>query len=380
MTDRSTLERRLREASDPSVWDDVSPDAWQQNERRVAADRARRKGRRVRVISAAAAAVLVIVGSAWLRSDHQAMPAHGLDGKTPVPQVTRDGKVHLQGGVVALRPLLPQGTGRFELAFTAAGASSPSGLCQLLVFDDPNGTSSSAESCGGRVAGRDKPNTHVDFFSEGSSGAWLTLAGAVDPAVAKLRVWLADGDVADLPLVDLGSDGYRGFAFAGNGGTQAPMRLAALSSGGALLEAKSLDGTGTAPWPPNQRACEQHKIHSFFTGPLPAGTSVAFSNDSARVSFASGASACIPLKSLAQLPIDGGAMVVIPPEAARVTLRTPKGDQRLSLVTFDALPWRFAVVTAPRGTRLDEISLEISDAAGLTFAGISRQQWPSKTP
>lgn len=380
MIDHTTLERRLRDAADPTVWHDVSPDAWQQNQRRVATD-GRRRNSRLTIIAAAAAAVLVVAGFTWLlRSDHQAMPAHGGYGKTPVPRVTRDGKVHLRGGVVALPLLLPRGSGRIELAFTEGGASSLSGLCQLLVFDEPNGTSSSGESCGGQVDGRDNPSRHVDFFSEGSSGAWLTVAGAVDPAVAKLRVWLADGDVADLRLVDLGSDGYRGFAFASNGGTQTPVRLAALSSDGALLEAKSLDGMGTEPWLPTQRTCEQHKIHRFFTGPLPAGTSVEFSNDSARVSFASGASACMPLKSLAQLPIHGGAMVVIPPEAARVTLRTPKGDQRLTLVTFDAQPWRFAVVTVPLGTRLDKSTMEISDEAGHTIGEITGSKWPSTTP
>ena len=56
MTDHSTLERRLHDASDPALWDDVSPDAWQQNERRLAADRSHRAGQRFRVVAAAAAA------------------------------------------------------------------------------------------------------------------------------------------------------------------------------------------------------------------------------------------------------------------------------------------------------------------------------------
>jgi hypothetical protein len=379
MTDHSILERRLRDAADPSVWNDVSPDAWQQNQRLVAADQARRRGRRLSVIAAAAAAVVVIAGAAWaLRSgEHQALPANGGNGdKVPVPQVTRDGKVHLQGGVEVARVKPGKGTVRFELAFAAGGPDGPGGLCQLMAFDGSAGPYGSNGSCGGQVDHRTDPGTHIDFLSTGATGVWLTVAGAVDSKVSKLKVWLADGDVVNLPLVDLGSDGYRGFSVFNNGGTQTPTRLVALASDGRVLEATPLSGTGTEPWRPTQRKCEESKVYRFLDGPLPDGITVAFSHDSVRVSAPSGAFTCMPLNSMAKLNIAGDVLVLVPPEAANFRLVPPSPGQRLTLVNVEGTPWRFVAVTPPAGHKLTDVKVEIADA---TDARIATVHWTATT-
>jgi hypothetical protein len=378
MTDHSTLERRLREAADPSVWDDVSPDAWQQNQRLVTADRARRKGRRRSVIAAAAAAVLVVAGASWaLRSgEHQALPANGGNGgKVPVPQVTRDGKVHLQGGVEVGRIRPGKGTVRVELAFAAGGPDGPGGLCQLIAFDG-SGPYGNNRSCGGQVDHRTDPGTHIDFLSEGATGVWLTVAGAVDSTVAKLKVWRADGDVRNLPLVDLGSDGYRGFSVIDTGDTQTPTRLVAFAKDGRVLEATPLTGTGTEPWRPTERKCEQQEISGFLDGPLPDGITVAFSNDSVRVAAPSGAFTCLPLNSLAKLNIAGDVLVLVPPEAANFRLVPPSPGQLLTLVDVAGTPWRFVAVTPPAGHKLTDVKVEIADA---TEANIATVHWSART-
>lgn len=369
MTDHSTLESRLRDASDPSVWADVSPDAWQQNERRLGDDRARRSGRRLRVVAAAAAAVLVVAGSALLTRDHVSTSEPATGGhRTPVPQVTEDPLLHLRNGVELYRTEISSAaTWRVEIA-RAAGRQAQ--VCMLFAQEGSQPMHS--ESCTRGVAARNDDYMHIDYLGTDAKHGLMLFYGAVDSEVASLRVWLANGDASDLPLKALPGGGYKGFGFVNTGGFQSPVRLAALADNGEVLQTADVNGPDTAPWPAKQVACEDAKVNRFATGAFPKGTALAFSHDSARVSFGSGSTECLPLDSFNQVPVGPRTvLVVIPPEAVGITLRTPTGRHAAPLVTYDANPWRFAVVTPPAGVRLDQLKLELTDASGQTLGAHS---------
>jgi hypothetical protein len=383
MTDHSTLERRLRDAADSSLWDDVSSDAWQQNQSLVAADQARHTGRRLSAIAAAVVAVLVIVGSAWFSRDHisTAPPATG-GNRTSVPQVTENQVVHLQGGVELYRMEIRNDlTWRVEIARTAPQSGRPAKVCLLFAEEGKQPTRS--ESCTKGVAARNDDYMHIDYLGTDAKRGLLWFYGAVDRDVAKLRLWTANGDASELPLKALpGGSGYQGFGFVNTGDFQSPVRLAALAANGELLQTAAINGPDAKPWPVQQSACEDAKRNNFHTGTLPHGTTLAFSHDSVRVSVGSGSPpVCLPLNSLAQVPVGPRTvLVVIPPEAVGVTLRTPTGEHAAPLVTYDANPWRFAVVTPPDGVRFNQVKIVLTDAADNELAAFTTSHTVSTSP
>jgi hypothetical protein len=185
MTDHTTLERRLRDASDPSVWDDVSPDAWQQNERRLDADRARGKGRRVRVVAAAAAAVIAVGGGvlvAQLGNGSTLAPSQGhKNGQDPSPQKNQVGKT------VVLERFTANGSKVVHTAFLTRAGGKGLSLCDL--YDGPSsGTSSGGSgSCTASSPDPSVPQTNAIAFLTGSDGAdFRGVTGAVESRVSSL--------------------------------------------------------------------------------------------------------------------------------------------------------------------------------------------------
>ena len=222
MTDHSTLERRLHDASDPALWDDVSPDAWQQNERRLAADRSHRAGQRLRVVAAAAAVVVVVGGGVLVMSQ--------LDGASPPNSSggTKDGGSkdagskdqdpfkpdNLVGKLVVLERFRANGAPVEHSAFLTRAGGKGLSLCDL--YKGPNTVSSSAGSGSCTASSPDpaEPKTNAFRFVTGTEGSddLKGVTGAVEPRVASLKAWVGDSAVSrPVPLHALGVKGLQAF-------------------------------------------------------------------------------------------------------------------------------------------------------------------------
>jgi hypothetical protein len=233
MTDHPTLERRLREAADATAWDDVSPDAWQQNERRVAADLRHRHVRRLQLTGiAAAAAVVVALGTV-------ALPR--LNG-SDAPPATRNGSVAnrtgqgLKGGVEMLRVRQAKGTLSVELSLQP-GKGGFVDLCEALVSTGDDGTPGTSSGCGGGGPdGGPAKGTHVAYLTGSSGGGADLVAGTVDPQVEKVRGWTRDHKPLDANLLALNRGSYRGFAFLGLKAADRPELIDVLGPDEHILE------------------------------------------------------------------------------------------------------------------------------------------------
>jgi hypothetical protein len=233
MTDHPTLERRLRDAADTGVWDDVSPDAWQQNERRVAADVRQRRVRRLQVTGvAAAAAVVVALGTV-------AVPR--LIG-SDAPSATTNGSVSdssshgLKGGVEVLRVPHAKGTLSVELSLQP-GKGGLVDLCEALVSTGDDGTPGRSTGCGGGGPdGGPSKGTHVAYLSRSKGGGVDIVAGTVDPQVDAVRGWTRDGRPLDANLLALNRGSYRGFAFLSLKAADRPELIAVLGPNEHILE------------------------------------------------------------------------------------------------------------------------------------------------
>jgi hypothetical protein len=207
MTDHPTLERRLRDAADPGVWDDVSPDAWQQNERRVAADLRHRHVLRLQIVgvAAAAAAIAGLATVAVPRLDDHDSPAT----RTKNPPAGQ----HLKGAVEVGRIRQANNNLMVKLSLQP-GKGGFVDLCQTIVSSGGVGAGDSSTGCGGGgPAGGPAQGTHVAYLT-GSSGKDVdVVAGTVDTQVGKVRGWTRDGREIDANLIPLNRGAYRGFAF-----------------------------------------------------------------------------------------------------------------------------------------------------------------------
>jgi hypothetical protein len=256
MTDHPTLEHRLREAADATVWADVSPDAWQQNERRVAADLRRRHVRRLQVTGiAAAAAVVVALGTVALpRLTGSDAPAATTNGSTAKTQAARDAATAqaardaaeaqvralsgngLKGGVEMLRLRHAKGTLSVQLALQP-GKGGFVDLCEALVTAGDDGTGGGSTGCGGGgPEGGPAKGTHVAYLTGSNGGGVDLVAGTVDPQVDKVRGWTRDGRPLDANLLALNRGSYRGFAFLSLKAADRPVLIAALGPNEHILE------------------------------------------------------------------------------------------------------------------------------------------------
>jgi hypothetical protein len=231
------LETRLREELAAAARDvRPSPDAWQQNQRLLAADRSGRRSRVTWLLSAAAAVVVIVAGFVTLSGtgDNRPTPPTGSDpfdngalGK-PV-EVAR-----LGSGPDQLR---------VEMSIASGKGSRPDMCTRFITGPD------SSSSCGGQSPDPENARVAFDYLS-GSKGATTSVEGVVDTRVSSVRAWLMDGTEVRPRLVALGVDKLRGFAVPTAQDSPYAMRLAAYASDGTALEYVNLAARSGADWFP----------------------------------------------------------------------------------------------------------------------------------
>ncbi len=268
MTDHSTLERRLHDASDPALWDDVSPDAWQQNERRLAADRSHRAGQRLRVVAAAAAVVVVVGGGVLVMSQ--------LNGSSPPNSSggTKDGASkdagskdqdpfkpdNLVGKVVVLERFRANGAPVEHSAFLTRAGGKGLSLCDLYKGPDTVSSSAGSGSCTASSPDPAEPKTNAFRFVTGTEGSddLKGVTGAVEPRVASLRAWVGDSAVSrPVPLHALGVKGLQAFGITTPGARAPVVRIVAYGDDGAVLQILDIPGYIGEEWLPDDDTCSK---------------------------------------------------------------------------------------------------------------------------
>jgi hypothetical protein len=235
MTD---LETRLRAELNAAAHDvRTSPDAWQRNQRLLAAGRSGRRSRFTWLVSAAAAVVVVVAGFTALSGtgDNRSTPAES-------DPVENNGVLGTPVEVARLGSGPDQVT--VEMAIETGKGSQPD-MCTRFVTG-PDSTS----SCGGQSPDSEKARVAFDYLS-GSQGAQTqSVQGVVDARVTVVRAWLSDGTEVRPRLVALGVDDLRGFAVPTKKGEPQPVRLAAYASDEKALEYVNVVVRFGAEWLP----------------------------------------------------------------------------------------------------------------------------------
>jgi hypothetical protein len=337
MTDHSTLKRRLRDAADPSVWDDVSPDAWQQNQRRLAADRARGR-RRVSVIAAAAAAVIAVGGGALVASQMgggstPAPPSGGGKHRQESPIKPKD----LVGKVVVLERYTEHGSTVVHSAYLTRTHGAGLSFC-----DEYGGPSTETSSAGGGSCTSSSPDPAVPktnafaFVTDNDDPDLTSVTGAVEPRVASLKAWVGDSaDAREVSLHALGVHGLKAFGVTTPGGQAPVVRIVAYGDDGAVLQIFDAPGYYGEEWVPDDDTCAETVVVSPKPAPLSLGPveSVEAATTSIRVSGPVGpADICVPApkrEAMSKLRQGQWLVVVTGPEVAQLRYQIAGHPHRL---------------------------------------------------
>ena len=349
MTDHSTLERRLRDAADPSVWNDVAPDAWQENERRVAADHARRGGRRLRVIAAAAAVVVVVGGGILVSSRFNGSPlapsAGGADGR-PGPSI-RTGRCH----PVELERLTTKGSTFVHTAFLTRAGGKGVSLCDTYASSANDANRSSSCTATSLDPAHQKANAFA-YLTAGNGGDLKGVTGAVVPRVVTLRAWVGDSaEPRVLPLHALGFNGLQAFGVTTLGAHAPVVRIGAYDAKGALLQVVDAPSIFGAGWLPNDPTCAHPKIVG---PPLPPRQStgsvdtVEAATSSMRLSGIAGSdSLCVsaPSGEAVTAARQGQWVVVVTaPELETLGVQVGKQTTRRTPTRYPGTPWGIVMI------------------------------------
>jgi hypothetical protein len=244
------LERDLRQAR--ALFDDVdvSSDAWQQNQRRLAADRSRRGGRGMAVAAAVVAVVLLgaLVASLADQGPNRGAAGSGGSGGDPwapenilgEPQQVET--VRLDGQDMA-----------HELVLTDTDGSGPQ-LCDRFSAVESD---AGAGGCTPRQPDADDSSVTFDWISgtTGSGDGLHAVVAGVDDRVMKVQVWMDNGDMTLAELHPTGWEGTRMLAFTARPGAPVPQRLVAYSDAtGTVLQAVDLARLFGKGWLPGTEA------------------------------------------------------------------------------------------------------------------------------
>ena len=234
------LERDLRAALRSVVLVPVSADAWQQNQRRLAAA----PNRRLPKLLAAAAVVLAVL----LIGGLLAIATGGRDSGTPAND---DGSSdssssdeffadeNLLGPVVEVERLKVDGESAVhEAALSDTSGKGPS-LCDRVVTVSQ---SSGSGGCTSREPSADDTEVAFDWLSGTTGGGDIRgVLGGVDERVMKVQIWMDNGDMTLADLKPSGWEGTKLFGLTMQADGPRPQRLVAYSdASGTVLQAVDL--------------------------------------------------------------------------------------------------------------------------------------------
>ena len=369
MSDHDQLERRLQAARRPFDEVRIAPDAWQENQRRLAVARVSRTSR---WLTAAAVAVgVLIVGGLLLfvgSEPDSGPPASGGSGEDPW-----DVGNLLGPSVVAERLTVDGQELDHEIVLTDTDGNGPM-LCDRLVAEN-----FASGSCAAREPGADDPKVAFDWVtgSEGDGDLRGVLAG-VDGRAAFVDVWMSDGTRVPAELHPTGWDDTQMFAYTVPSDGPRPQRLVASGRDGNVLQAVDLPTVFGPTWLAPRSACAGDALAETSPDPelLPT-TVVALGNDDARISELPGSpvSTKICLRDLgasalgAWQPTDVAIIALVSPEvsAMRLVLPGAASDREIATARPMALNgalWRVATLPLENAQQKYQVEIVALDAGG----------------
>ena len=325
------LERDLRAALRSVDHAPVSGDAWQQNQRRLAASPSRL---RLPLLLAAAAVVLVVL----LVGGLLAVVTDGSDSGTPA---SGDGSSdssssadsssddvfadeNLLGPIMEVERLTVGGEQAVhEAALSDTSGKGPS-LCDRVVT-----VSSESGGCTSREPDADEPTVAIDWLtgSMGNGNRRGVLAG-VDKRVMKVQVWMDNGDIVLADLKPTGWESSKLFGLTVPADGPRPQRLVAYSDAlGTVLQAVDLVEQFGDEWLPLRDDCGRTGA----AAPVP-GLDATVSGEPGSVSLAmelpgsSARTVCLPMTTAASGATAGpnDVILVVGPEVGGMELRTER--------------------------------------------------------
>jgi len=351
------LEGDLRTAR--SSFDDVhvSPDAWQQNQRRLVVA----PSPRGRVLGIAAVLVAVILAGAVVASLTDDGPRRGAPASSGEDAFS---DAAVLGPPVELGRRMVDG----ETVVHEAVLSDLTGDGPMLC-DREMAVSSGSEGCADRDPEADDPAVAVDWLTGSQVDGAHSLVGGVDGRVLKVQVWMDNGDMTLADLKPGGWEGTQLFGVSVPADGPAPQRLVAYAdaSGDVLQSVDLVDRFGVDWLPGVDGGCRD--LQPATTVRFSDGTTVHASSVDAEVTFRGpGGGTRSVCRTMTGTPVAlvraGDALVVVAsPEVADVRL---DDDGRAGGSTawrrIGSTMWRATVLPAQE-LRSDDV-LEFLDASG----------------
>lgn len=365
MSNHDQLERQLQAAKGTFDEVTIAPDAWQENERRLAEDRSRRN--RWVLGAVAAGLALVLAGGAAL------LATQGVDSGPPATSGADDpwDPGNWLGPPVVLEQVEVQGSrADHEGLLTDTTGDGPD-LCDRVVTEG-----SAFGGCTTREAGADKPGVAVDWLmrTEGDGTLRGVVAG-VDERVSAVDVWMSDGERISAELHPTGWDGTQMLAVTVPAAGPRPQRLLATGGDGNVLQSVDLASRFGSTWLVSTRtSCEGTQTGRWPAGGTSAapGVTVSWSTTDALVTAPGGAPTCLdPLRATALAGwtlVRDSLVVAVAPEVA--TVRVMTGQDLLAVLEpteSQGSPFKVAVsgdlsrnaLTGAELVALDELNVEL---------------------
>lgn len=413
MSNVSDLETRLQgELGATADEIRVSGDAWQQNQRRIAADAGHRRTRMLQLMSAAAVVALLAGAVALLptRGPAERHPAQPPPNSKPTSSVVPP----LGPGIVVDEKVIFKYRARASLMVSFqtvddAGGSGPPSLCTGLYEDRLYGSNEpTSNSCGGYQENWSAPSVAFDYVDASTLGDLKgefqvsLLSGAVDGRVSVVTANYPDGRTERLTLHKLAGDGYakahlegyRVFGLIASGRSDPPpQRLVATAKDGSVLQAVDLT-EDSDDWLPKHSACTDDPdgdpaiaIYPERNAQFDVGTSVAIGTTDAQIHVFAGGSndsvTCVPkfmpgpiafgqqISEGKTRPVRPRVVVIVGPEVSYVELQEDGQEvKRREPQAVDSTSWRIVVEDlGDIGDVVSEIVIVPYDGSGKELEG-----------